>query len=731
YLNENNFINDAKINEYKLLDNKIINHQFISSASGLFEIDLSKVDTDKCSRDNCIISYIAFAGFGKQKQIVANSVYLDKDYKYSDPRIVQEYVRQNCDLKTQCKFPVSFENFGTATNIDKTFSEEPKLLVRYIYSYATQKIKQENLVKRLYNKIANDTNYKRILNLSIVLMFTFYGFGYLIGVSELKQSEIIDRVIKIGIIYLFTNPDFGWIWFEKFFVDGFKNGADFLTFTMASIFDDSGSIENSIKNGVFIDKSPLFSSADNIINLFISNDAIHKKIGALLFYKLFGIIYLFIIYHSIFNYIYAISNAVLIYLTAQVFTSILFMVGPIFFIFILFKQTRSFFDNWINAIIGFALQQIFLIFTLTLFNVLIYNFVKLALSYRVCWDTVWKIDTFTGSIPLLRFWTVQDAPSFLSDIQNINYSGDNNNTNPSLTPILSIWSLTLIMKSFINSITDLASTLAGGIDASSLGNGIKDSMNGMLKETASKINKIYEKSGAQKAVQKLDQSLFNSGQLAKNERLMRKRANVNNKRLANKMVSAGDKAVKDYKINNAQEFKNIKDPQEQKKKLQEIKAEAMKNEAKKAGKNDEQIKSLMKDQKNDGSKILNAIRSNLKNNDNIFQGIARAIDDIRNPIYSLDNKSKEVDPKMNKDEIKMAIKKIDRPEERDEFEQLDNELSIRKKLVSLVNEKAKYYGLDKRIQMSIGGQISIDIFPCHRNNTINSVPYSKCITILY
>lgn len=139
----------------------------------------------------------------------------------------------------------------------------------------------------------------------------------------------------------------------------------------------------------------------------------------------------------------------------------------------------------------------------------------MALSYRVCWDTVWKIDTFTGSIPLLRFWTVQDAPSFLSDIQNINYSGDNNNTNPSLTPILSIWSLTLIMKSFINSITDLASTLAGGIDASSLGNGIKDSMNGMLKETASKINKIYEKSGAQKAVQKLDQSLFNSGQLAK------------------------------------------------------------------------------------------------------------------------------------------------------------------------------------------------------------------------
>lgn len=56
-------------------------------------------------------------------------------------------------------------------------------------------------------------------------------------------------------------------------------------------------------------------------------------------------------------------------------------------------------------------------------------------------------------------------------------------------------------------------------------------------------------------------------------------------------------------------------------------------------------------------------------------------------------------------------------EERDDFEELDKELSIRKKLVSLVNEKAKIYGLDKRIQMSIGGQISIDVFPTGWNKT--------------
>jgi len=221
------------------------------------------------------------------------------------------------------------------------------------------------------------------------------------------------------------------------------------------------------------------------------------------------------------------------------------------------------------------------------------------------------------------------------------------------------------MKSFINNISELVSSLAGGIESSALGGGIKGAMNGMLKETASKINKIYEKSGAQKAVQRLDQRLFNSGQLAKNERLNQKKAKVNQRRLEGQIKNAGDKAVRDYKINNAAEFKNIKDPQEQKNKLQEVKIEAMKNEARKAGKNDEQIKSMI--EKDKGNNKINTIISNLKNNDNIFQGVARAIQDIASPIDSLNKKSKDVDIKMDANDIKKAIEKIDKPEERNDF----------------------------------------------------------------
>ena len=56
-------------------------------------------------------------------------------------------------------------------------------------------------------------------------------------------------------------------------------------------------------------------------------------------------------------------------------------------------------------------------------------------------------------------------------------------------------------------------------------------------------------------------------------------------------------------------------------------------------------------------------------------------------------------------------------EERDEFEKLDNELEIRKKLVKAVYERCKDYNLHEMIQMSIGGQISIDVFPKGWNKT--------------
>jgi len=78
------------------------------------------------------------------------------------------------------------------------------------------------LVQSFYIQLISNPLYRTVLTLSIVLALSFYGMGYLIGVNELKNSEILKILLKIGFIYLFTSTESGIAFFNKFFV-GFFN----------------------------------------------------------------------------------------------------------------------------------------------------------------------------------------------------------------------------------------------------------------------------------------------------------------------------------------------------------------------------------------------------------------------------------------------------------------------------------------------------------------------------
>ena len=118
---------------------------------------------------------------------------------------------------------------------------------------------------------------------------------------------------------------------------------------MASTFDNSPAITSALSSSsvaeiAFYDKSLLFANSNKVINLIFS-DIIMKKIAALTFSSIFGWLYVIIIFYGIITYIFAIANAVLLFLTAQIFISILFVLGPFFFLFLLFNQTKEMFDN--------------------------------------------------------------------------------------------------------------------------------------------------------------------------------------------------------------------------------------------------------------------------------------------------------------------------------------------------------------------------------------------------
>jgi len=618
------------------------------SESSKFNVVIPEKKDDKCNtKKGCVISYIgAFIG-----DIGDDGMVITSDCFSSTPNLRSE-IRTNCLKKLSCNFTIGINSVNTNILSGTELISRPDFCNKPLYIYvaykeATKDLTKESQSERMYKRITGFKVFQTTVTLSMVLMITFYGLGFMMGVTEMKQSDIIDRLIKIGLIYLFTSPIYGWLFFEKFFVTFFKGGTDYLTFLMASIFADDNSINEALSKGNFSDRSPLFASVDKVLGLYLINDVVHKKIAALLFYNFIGIIYCVILYYCAITYIYAASNAILLYLTAQFFTSVLFIIGPFFFIFILFKQTKGFFDNWLNSLIGFSLQQIFVIFTLNIFNMLIYMATKMALSFRICWDNIWYLNSFGFTMSLFSFWTIQDAPPYINETTKISVNGELKNTSPSLTMIILTWSMVTIMRSFLNTISDLAATLSGGIQASALGTNISQGASQALSKASALGSKVFDKAGGNKMISRLDKAAFDSGALAKKARKEKKQQNKNDRKDIADMKKAGDDAVKDYKMNNAQEFANMSES-EKKAKLMEVKKNAMISNAESKGKSPEEINRLMN---------LKGYKGN--GGSNIFGAGINLYRSRNNLSTSLSDSISAVDTRFSNDEIKGAMKNMD------------------------------------------------------------------------
>ncbi len=427
--------------------------------------------------------------------------------------------------------------------------------------------------ERIYIALITDPRYKLILNICLVMMVTFYGLGILLGLSEITHVELIMRVLKIGLIYLFVGES-GWYWFQNIIVKFFKEGTDYIAFTMASAFDDSNDLQIALANQSYYDKSVLFSSVDKVFNLFFSS-VVQKKISALLFASIFGWAYLIIIYNSFMLYVYSVCNAVLLYLTAQVFISILFTLGPIFFIFPLFAQTKDMFDNWLKQIIGFSLQQIFLLTTLAFFNMLMYEVIKMSLGYKICWDEVWTINIITR-ISLLSFWTIASLPPRTTSQSQVGNFGNPEGI-PSLFSILFIWVIASLMNKFVGFMTDLAASIAGGAKASGLSGDIK-AMAGKVSQLAGGGMKgLWNKTGGS-IIRSIDEKLFDSGADAEKKRKQEAQENAANQQKRNALSNAADAAEKDFKKNNAFQLAG-KTKEEQKQILKGVRDKAMQEKA--------------------------------------------------------------------------------------------------------------------------------------------------------
>ena len=307
------------------------------------------------------------------------------------------------------------------------------------------------------DRLENNTpTLQKLIRVVMTLYIVFTAIGFLLGSVQINQTELLFKILKIGFVYTLLSPG-SWEYFYMF-MDIFENGAADLSMTITKTFLEIGD-DSSVQP---IDA--IYSRIDELIYIFFQPE-VHYKISAILFTPfIVGIVLIIMVYYAFFLVLYAIAKSIFIYLFIKIILTMLFMVGPIFIIFILFQRTKGMFDAWLNMLISYSFQIIFLFITIAFFSALVYDIFFQLFFYPVCWDKVLsiKIGHFR-EFNLIYFWKFQMADPRYGDIYNASLG-------PDFTSILFFLTIGFIFKQMIDKVTDLGDKIAGegGIGAGSL-----------------------------------------------------------------------------------------------------------------------------------------------------------------------------------------------------------------------------------------------------------------------
>ena len=343
----------------------------------------------------------------------------------------------------------------------------------------------KGFIKNIFEMFINDHLYQFVAKIALVLAITAYGFSYFFGLSNFTQGEIITRILRFCFIYFIISPS-GWDFFNNFIIKFFKDGVDSLLFLVASAFDSNlmSDVNRALNTGDFSDKSALFSTTFSNLELIFSEQIFNKMMG-LAFSGWFGFIYLYLVLSAVINYITASLSAIVLYLSAQVYMSLVFCFFPLVVLFMFFEKTKKTFDNWIGLLIGFAGQQLFLIMTLSFFNLLVLTYIKMTFSYRVCLLPLFNISI--GGIPLalITFWKIPGV-SFSDPIEKVNEAM------PSFYSIIGFYVVTVLMTKFITGMVEVGKTIFGGLG---IEGGMAGKINGAISTVGTKGKSFMKKTG--------------------------------------------------------------------------------------------------------------------------------------------------------------------------------------------------------------------------------------------
>ena len=254
----------------------------------------------------------------------------------------------------------------------------------------------KGVLEYFYNILVKDSIFRDILQISLILYITFFGISILTGAIKIEKKELMDRIVTIAFVMFFADSN-SWYWYDKIIVSFFNDGMDSLIIMFMSIIADIGIADGTtlgiiaqegIKEGTT--QATSYASRFAYIDVLIKSlfeVKTHTKIWSLLFSESLAIIYIPLIYCLIFYFCYVMVLVAAFYVTALLKLIFALAIGPIFILFLLFKETKDNFKKWVSFLAGRSLE-ILIIFIVTYVCVLMIheNFTEL-FWYKTCAET--------------------------------------------------------------------------------------------------------------------------------------------------------------------------------------------------------------------------------------------------------------------------------------------------------------------------------------------------------
>lgn len=289
--------------------------------------------------------------------------------------------------KNECT-PISEALDFSSANENEMLKVGDKGITQWIRDEVTSKVWLGSTL--IYLKIAFNIDFRFTVAMMMTLAVIFFAASVLLGIIQANGYNMLMFIIKLVVIYQLT---INYIYFQMYVIQTFEaivtDATMFATFTFSDYIDGKAFMSGvlgqwsspleALKSMFGLDflnytgitdvtnKLDIFHAIDVNLSNFFSFDYI-KMILALGGFGYTGAFTAIMMFATLVTYFLAIVMCIKVYLMAYIGRFVLYALGPLFISFALFNQTRSLFDGWLQQLINFTLQPVFLFIFFGMFH---------------------------------------------------------------------------------------------------------------------------------------------------------------------------------------------------------------------------------------------------------------------------------------------------------------------------------------------------------------------------